>query len=188
QGLAERALLAAGRSPSYDSLTAGRAEQLLGGFKAGLARVDRWLIVGYQIMLVVFGTWVLLSWKDVAVSRFLLHRHDTAQGRQDLDRIVTPINAAATWALLVASGLLVVQLLGVDVRPLLLLTGGGSVVAGLASQQLLANAVSGLQMYMDRPFRVGDTIGLVSGVTSYVGEVAEIAALRTHIALDDGST
>lgn len=35
---------------------------------------------------------------------------------------------------------------GVQVAPLLMVTGWGSVLAGLASQQLLANAVSGVQM------------------------------------------
>ncbi len=71
--------------------------------------------------------------------------------------------SVATWALVVCAGLVVVSLVGVDVRPLLVLTGGGGVVVGLASQQLLSNAVSGLQMYMDRPFRVGDTIAVTSG-------------------------
>ena len=64
---------------------------------------------------------------------------------------------------MVCAVLLVVSMVGVDVRPLLVLTGGGGVVAGLASQQLLSNAVSGLQMYMDRPFRVGDTIAVNAG-------------------------
>lgn len=38
--------------------------------------------------------WVALSWKDIALSRFLHRSHDTAQGRQDLERILTPLN---TW-------------------------------------------------------------------------------------------
>ncbi len=62
----------------------------------------------------------------------------------------------ATWALVLAAGVLVVQMLGVDVRPLLLVTGWSSVLAGLASQQLLANAVSGVQM-------VGEGYGTVYG-------------------------
>lgn len=44
------------------------------------------------------------------------------------------------------------------------------------------------RQYMDRPFRVGDTISLTSGMQSYRGEVVEVAALRTHLALEDGST
>ena len=40
---------------------------------------------------------------------------------------------------------------------------------------------------MDRPFMVGDTIAVVAGTMSYVGEVVEVAALRTHLALEDGS-
>ncbi|GLI60648.1 hypothetical protein VaNZ11_002845 [Volvox africanus] len=53
----------------------------------------------------------------------------------------------ATWVLLAAATVLVVQLLGVDVRSLLMVTGGSSIVAGLASQQLLTNAVSFMQMH-----------------------------------------
>ena len=79
----------------------------------------------------------------------------------------------ASWALVVCAVLLVVSMVGVDVRPLLVLTGGGGVVAGLASQQLLSNAVSGLQMYMDRPFRVGDTIAVTIGMFGQVGRAGQ---------------
>ncbi|GLC43231.1 hypothetical protein PLESTM_001448200 [Pleodorina starrii] len=191
QGLAERALLAAG-GPAPDDLhrllERDHAGRVLHSFKAALIRLDQGLIVFYQVALVVFGCWAVLSWKDVAVGRFLAHRQETSQGRLELERVLTPLNTFATWAIVAVAGVLVVQLLGVDVRPLLLVTGWSSVVAGLASQQLLTNAVSGVQMYLDRPFQVGDTISVMSGITSYVGEVVEVAALRTHLALEDGST
>ncbi|KAG2448604.1 hypothetical protein HYH02_006494 [Chlamydomonas schloesseri] len=190
QGLAERALLDGwlGGPDSQAWVLGCRVADLVEGASGSLARLDQVLVVVYQMLLVAFVTWVLLSWKDVALSRFLLRAHDTAAGRQDLERILTPLNTVATWALVVCAGVVVVSLVGVDVRPLLVLTGGGGVVAGLASQQLLSNAVSGLQMYMDRPFRVGDTIAVTAGVNTYLGEVVEVAALRTHLALEDGST
>ncbi|EFJ45007.1 mechanosensitive ion channel [Volvox carteri f. nagariensis] len=218
QGLAERALLAAGGpgpDDLYRLLSHSRAGQLLHSFKAALVCVDQGLMLFYQVALVVFGCWALLRWKEVAVSRFLVRRQETAQGRQELERIITPINTPKPSLAYISqsyafssplcpviavdlcramlktqcrAAMLVVQLLGLDVRPLLLLTGWSSVVAGLASQQLLSNAVSGVQMYLDRPFQVGDTIAVLSGITTYEGEVVDIAALRTHVALEDGST
>jgi hypothetical protein len=36
--------------------------------------------------------WALLSWKDVAIGRFLVRSQSTTQGRQELERILTPLN------------------------------------------------------------------------------------------------
>ncbi|KAG2496192.1 hypothetical protein HYH03_005792 [Edaphochlamys debaryana] len=187
-GLAERALVAAGWPQTAEGLWQGRLPELLSACRHALAALDRLLVRSYEVLLLAFGCWVLLAWKDVALSRFLLRAHETAAGRQDLERILTPLNTVASWLLVACTAVACAGALGVDVRPLLVLTGWGSVVAGLASQQLLANAISGVQMYMDRPFRVGDTISVTSGPATFVGEVVEVASLRTHLALEDGSS
>ncbi|KXZ55346.1 hypothetical protein GPECTOR_3g477 [Gonium pectorale] len=82
----------------------GRAEALLSGCKAALAALDSGLLVAYQVLLVVFGCWVLLSWKDVALSRYLAASHSTQQGRQDLERILTPLNSPSKAMAAAASG------------------------------------------------------------------------------------
>ncbi|KAG2448600.1 hypothetical protein HYH02_006491 [Chlamydomonas schloesseri] len=162
-------------------LGSGRGADVVEAMGKAMAALDHGLLTLYKVLLVGVCTWVVVSWKDVMLSRFLLRRSQHHAG-EDLERILTPLNTVATWALVVCAVVVVVSLVGVDVRPLLVLTGGGGVVAGLASQQLLSNAVSGLQMYMDRPFRVGDTIS-IPGVE---GEVVDLSALRTHVLTSDG--
>ncbi|KAG2444831.1 hypothetical protein HXX76_001573 [Chlamydomonas incerta] len=165
--------------------TGGRGADVVEVMRKAMTSLDHGLLTLYKVLLVGVCTWVVVSWKDVVLSRFLVRRAQRHVG-EDLERILTPLNTVATWALVVCAGLLVVSLVGVDVRPLLVLTGGGGVVAGLASQQLLSNAISGLQMYMDRPFRVGDTIAVNAGGSSVEGEVVDLSALRTHVLTGDG--
>ncbi|PNW88584.1 hypothetical protein CHLRE_01g035750v5 [Chlamydomonas reinhardtii] len=174
-------------SPTLASyvLGSGRGADVVEAMRKAMATLDHGLMTLYKVLLVGVCTWVVVSWKDVVLSRFLLRRSQHHAG-EDLERILTPLNTVASWALVVCAVLLVVSMVGVDVRPLLVLTGGGGVVAGLASQQLLSNAVSGLQMYMDRPFRVGDTIAVNAGGGAVEGEVVDLSALRTHVLTSDG--
>ncbi len=79
-----------------------------------------------------------------------MHRSTRLVGRSSTHssrscRCLTPFRVA-TWAIVVCGLLLGASAAGVQVAPLLMVTGWGSVLAGLASQQLLANAVSGVQM------------------------------------------
>jgi len=49
------------------------------------------------------------------------------------------------------------QLAGLNITPLLAVGGAGSILVGLATQQLLTNVIMGLTIFLARPFVAGDT-------------------------------
>lgn len=78
--------------------------------------------------------------------------------------------------------LLILHAWHVDITPLLASAGIAGVVAGLASQSVLANVFSGLHLLLDKPFKPGDYVILSSGER---GEVVEIGLRSTTVLTRD---
>lgn len=54
-----------------------------------------------------------------------------------------------SWVLVVVSGLFTIQMLGINIQPLLAVGGASSIIIGLATQTLLSNAVTGMSIVSD---------------------------------------
>ena len=86
----------------------------------------------------------------------------------------------------------VVARAGINLQPLLAVGGAGSIVLGLASQQMLANFAAGLtflfalfpRLFFHRPFVPGEYVTLGSGVR---GKVKSVRMMRTVIRTEDGA-
>lgn len=78
----------------------------------------------------------------------------------------------------------VLSLLGVDVG--ILLTAGGvlGVAIGFASQKTVANLISGIFLYVDRPMDIGDSVD----IGGEGGSVLDITPLSTRLRTWDGPT
>ena len=61
-------------------------------------------------------------------------------------------------SILITTGLVVLQTLGISVTGVVAFGGIGGIAIGFAAQDLLANFFGGLIIYLDRPFTVGDWI------------------------------
>jgi small-conductance mechanosensitive channel len=61
------------------------------------------------------------------------------------------------------AGLFAVQLLGINIQPLLAVGGASSLLIGLATQTLLTNAVMGVSIFLARPFVPGVCVCIVHG-------------------------
>uniref|UniRef100_A0A383W8Y8 Mechanosensitive ion channel MscS domain-containing protein n=1 Tax=Tetradesmus obliquus TaxID=3088 RepID=A0A383W8Y8_TETOB len=104
----------------------------------------------------------------------------------DLERLLLPLDGVLSWVLVVVAGLLTAQALGINIKPLLAVGGASSIIIGLATQTLLSNAVTGLSIFLSRPFVAGDSITVQS--TRHVivsGTVERITPLRTLMRTDD---
>jgi len=74
---------------------------------------------------------------------------------------------------LIASGLVVMQILGVPITGILAFGSVGTLIVGFAGKEALANIFGGIMIYTDRPFEVGDWIRSpdrdIEGVVEYIG-------------------
>lgn len=75
--------------------------------------------------------------------------------------------------------LIVLQLLGVDILPLLTVGGIGAAILGFASKDVIANFFGGMMLYTTRPFFKGDYIEIPS--QKIEGHVEEIGWYTTSI-------
>lgn len=131
--------------------------------------VSRWLVglvtVGQRITL----TWLAVRLVDVGAS-FAQRAADRTESKLD-DQLVPLLRQAATVVVLTFGGLLVLQALGVDVWKLLAGVSIGSLVFALAAQDTVANVFGSFNVFVDRPFQIGDwiVVGDVEGVVEEVG-------------------
>jgi small-conductance mechanosensitive channel len=85
----------------------------------------------------------------------------------------------------VLSVMIVLDTLGISITPLLASLGIGSVAIALALQDTLGNFFSGVYVLVDKPIRVGDTVGMEDGT---VGVVRRIGWRSSHIEVQASNT
>jgi MscS family membrane protein len=109
------------------------------------------LINGGKILLIIVVTWAILQWKKV-IHRKIIRTHAVDFLPMEF------VGRFSTLLIFFLSLLLILGVLGVDVVPLLTVSGIGAAVVGLASRDIIANFFSGLMIYITRPFSVGEAI------------------------------
>jgi MscS family membrane protein len=103
----------------------------------------------------------------------------------DLDRQIMPLLEKLISIFLILAALIVtLKHFNYDILSLVTALGIGSLAIGLAAKDTLANMISGFTLMIDRPFRIGDRIQLVSGQW---GDVADIGLRSTKIRTADNT-
>jgi small-conductance mechanosensitive channel len=74
-------------------------------------------------------------------------------------------------AIFVAGFLIILNVLGVSIAPLLTALGVGGLAVALALQDTLANLFSGIHILVEKSIRVGDFVKLESGQEGYVEDI-----------------
>lgn len=139
--------------------------------------VVRWspriaLIVGKCFTLVAAGalTYVALNFVDVAITHW--RRKAEAERDSAFDRNLLPmIRKSLKLFILIVAVLVTAQNLGVNVTAALTSLSIGGLAVGLAAQDTLANLFGAVALFVDKPFRIGDSIRLdsVEGVVETIG-------------------
>lgn len=110
-----------------------------------------------ELAIIVLVTLLFLR----GISKFqmtLLHRKNKP-GHLPIDRTTAAVIARLLRIGVMITALLVtLQSLGYHISGLLAIGGAGTIIAGLAAKDLLANFFGGLMIYLDRPFLEGDWI------------------------------
>ncbi len=122
--------------------------------------------------IVICISWIFLRWKKEAEkSRYnkLIDSHMA----QILSKFISAI-------ILVITAMIILQVLGLNIVPLLAFSGIGAAAVALAGKDVIANWFGGLVLFIQRPFKIGDLIFLseknVEGVVEEIGWYA--TALR----------
>jgi small-conductance mechanosensitive channel len=79
--------------------------------------------------------------------------------------------AAVRVFVLVIGGLILLDVLGVQITPLLTALGVGGLAVALALQDSLSNLFAGVHLLADRPIRVGDYVKIADTIEGYVVDV-----------------
>jgi MscS family membrane protein len=149
-GSLARALLHSGRlSLSLAMLISG-----IGWWLAGLELRNLLLTAGL--------VWTLLRWRGELKQR---SEHYAAQllpqlATKDQLYLLDVIDKLLTSAALMVVGLMTLDLLGVSAGVLITAGGFGAAALGFGARTIVENGLSGLSLYINRPFTLGDTINL----------------------------
>lgn len=112
-------------------------------------------------------------------------RNAARKTESQIEKEFLPLIEKVIFIFILITGLIIVlKHFDYDILSLVTALGVTSLAIGLAAKDTLANMISGFTLMLDRPFRVGDRVQLVSGE---IGDVAEIELRSTRIKTLDGN-
>jgi MscS family membrane protein len=139
---------------------------------------------GHEVreLLVALGVaWTLLRWhtelrrnRDRYAAEILPRLNE--QDRHFLFDVIQKLISIAIWAIVIAE---LMQLVGVSAAVLVTAGGFGAAAVGFGAQGIVSNSLSGLSLYVNRPFIVDDFIEIPSEELS--GTVEEIGWFYTQL-------
>jgi len=152
-----------------------------------LRQSDRFFDTCLRLLALVTCLWLTIAWKNKLVDMTF----ETEVAREErrprfAQKIVRPLNQAGTTLLLGVGVAAALRQLGVDMGPLLAVTGISGIALGIGAQSLIASLVGGMNLLLTMPFLVGDRIELKNsyGAVLAVGVVESINPLSTVIRND----
>jgi len=137
--------------------------------------VALWLprLFAAAVTLLVFAIAIRLATKGV---RFGMHR-------AKIDATATAfVTTLVRYALFTVGAVTVLGQLGIDVSGILASLGVAGLTIGFAARDALSNIISGIFIFWDRPFVIGDLVEIGEAY----GEVSEITMRSTRVVTPDG--
>lgn len=68
-----------------------------------------------------------------------------------MERVVLPFSGLASWVLILGGILATLQVLGINIQPLLTVGGVSGIVVGLSAQSVMSNMISGINLVSSMP-------------------------------------
>ena len=135
--------------------------------------IDRVRFAGY-VMLVVWFFW---RYVEKIQKRLITPVWDEKNPADATS--VSVFGRLAKICLFVLALLLLLQSWGIPLTGILAFGGAGALAVGIAAQDLIANLFGGLMIFLDKPFKIGDSIDLPS--QNIQGTVVEIGWRLTKV-------
>jgi small-conductance mechanosensitive channel len=142
----------------------------------------QWLDQLYFALYVLVVTVMLWKLIDFGSQRFQKWADSKGEG-EEFHSFLTLIQRALLSLLLIIAATILLNNYGVNVTMLVAVLGLSGLALTLAGQSILVDAVSGFLILMDRPFHVGDRIGIEAQDT--LGIVNAIGTRTTRLLTDD---
>ena len=140
------------------------------GLQIGMEQIITYLGVAVTIVLAIVIAWVL---------RYLFRRSVWKKLPQYM---YVPLEKAIFYGIIALGAITALRPLGLDLSGLILAGGIIGIAIGFASQTVVANLLSGLFLYIDRPLKIGDAVN----VEGAEGRVLDISIFSTKIRSWDG--
>ncbi len=100
--------------------------------------------------------WFAVRFVSVYERRYIERK--TEKGEAVDKTFVNAVSKLFRAAAIITSGLVILQILGINIAGLVAFGGVGGIAVGFAARDVIANMFGGLTIYLDRPFAVGDWI------------------------------
>ena len=140
----------------------------------GTCAVTKYLDPLRKTVIVGTITWVFYRWKHAVEVAYL------SQPSKKVDSTtVQMVGKLATVAVGILAGLIILQVFGFNIAPLLAFGSIGAASLGFAGKDVMANFCSGIMLHITRPFVIGDQIYLPE--KELEGHIEEIGWFRTSI-------
>lgn len=124
----------------------------------------------FRVLMVLLGTWIVYNVVYALIREYghLLAERTSTQ----IDDVIMPVLEKISGIFIVLVGLLIIlDLLRINITPMLAGMGIAGIAVALAAQETLSNMLSGFTLMVDRPFTLGDRILLDSGELCEVRDV-----------------
>ena len=143
----------------------------IAGYEIGIEQILSYISVGITIAASVIIAWIF---------RYLLRKSVMKKLPQ---YVYVPIEKLIFYGIIILGAITALRPLGFDLSGLLVAGGIVGIVIGFASQTVVANLLSGLFLFIDRPLKIGDAVKVEEGVE---GRVVDISIFSTKIRKWDG--
>lgn len=97
---------------------------------------------------------------------------------------ITLLRKIVLFTLYTLALLMISQALNLPIMPILATLGVGSLAVALALKDILANFFAGIQLAVERPLEIGQSVTLENGMS---GRVLSLGWMKTDLRMDDGS-
>lgn len=132
---------------------------------------------------VIAGLLAIVLWRAIDLAARIIMGRNERTGRSDLDPAVVLMTRLARVLLAVILTVIVSSHFGINVAALSAAVGLGGLAISLAARDTIADAIAGIIILLDRPFRIGDRIEVEAANTW--GDVTDIGLRTTRIRTRD---
>jgi small conductance mechanosensitive channel len=139
---------------------------------AHFAQILSKLIVGAVVLAAFYLTWLLIS----PVLKVVFKRSGTNEMTS------TFLSTLAKYTLLIIGFVTALDSMGIKVGAVLASLGIAGLTIGFAARDSLSNIISGILIFLDRPFVIGDIVE----IEGFYGRVEKITLRSTRIITSDG--